>query len=525
MEPKQQTRPEFIKGLFNLVPEDNIHVGKNGRERLISGIRKGFEAIKGSYGASGSNVIVETDLLPYTKTTNDGRAILDEIKLSDPVENMGLNILKEVARKSDAISGDGRKTSVILTQAIIAEGLKEKANPMEIKKSLEEALPTALKSIDDQTKKITTHDIKAIATVASESPYLGSLFQEIYTQIGKDGILELGNSPTPETTYEITHGVRLRGCGFQWSYMANSLDHKTAEYTNPYVLIVREKIAHIGELDKILKRLYEAGTSELVIFCDDIDPKVSEALAYLHLGQGPDGKPMQAFKTLVIKAPTLWKDWLFDDLSKITGGKIVGSIEAPKLKNFQLSWLGKCGKIVTSKEETVIIGTEDLSAHIASILEQNTDDSKIRASRLQTKTAVLKLGANSETELSYLKGKALDGRNASYLALNHGIVAGGGVALMNASVKLPDTIGGNILKRALLYPISQIRENAHVKEPMLFAYDGYTEEGIDANTGKHVNMFEIGVIDPSIVVKNSLTNALSVASTILTVNSVITKAL
>lgn len=502
----QQTREQFIETLFATKKSDNIHSDKDARKKLVAGISKGVEAIAVSYGSAGSNAIIEEDIYPYSRTSNDGKAILGAMKLADPVENIGLNFLKEVADKSDRESGDGRKSTVILTGAILKEGMKVEANPMDIKRSLDECLPIIIKSIEAQTKPIEPENVGTIATIASENPELGKIFQEIYTQIGKDGIVELDNSNLPDTSYEITEGVKLLGCGFSYPYMANEDKGRKAVYEYPYVLITKQKIQHLTQIDPLLKAIKKQGRNELVIFCNDIDVSVSQSLAYLHIQgtQEPDGS-MFMFKTLVIKAPVLWKDWLFDDFAKITGATIIDPAQGTTLKVLQLHQLGTCEKVITSKDETIVLGTKDISDHLKALQEEGTDEAKIRASRLQTKTAILKLGANSETELSYIKGKALDARNASYLALNGGVVPGGGVTLSKASAHLPDTIGGQILSKALNYPLKQICGNLGIK-----IVAGGTIFGKD-------------ILDPAIVVKNSITNAISVASTILTTETVITK--
>lgn len=490
---------ELANNLLGQNKKDNLHFGKDGIKKLARGIEIGFDSIKGSFGSAGSNVIIEAGLLPGHQVVNDGRLILDSIKLADPVEQIGINFLKEVVKKSDEISGDGRKTSAILTHAIIKEGMKCKESPMEIKRSLDECLPIILKSIDDQTKQITAKEVKGIAKVASESELLGERFGEIYEKIGKDGIVELDVSNLPETSYEITEGVKLLNCGFHYPYMANEDKGRQAVYKNPYVLITKQKVSAIKELDPLLKKLSSQGRNEVVIFCDEIDLSVSQALAQIHLKGVDTQSGTVTFKTLVIKSPTLWKDWIYEDFSKITGATVIDGV-TNQLKNLQLHHLGSCEKIITTKDETVVLGIKDIKDHLKVLEDMNTRESKIRIARLCTKTAILRLGANSESELSYLKGKALDARNASYLALQGGIVEGAGVSLVNVTEKLPDTVGGSILGTALLYPYRIIKEN------------------LDADTLDEIDL----VHDPAIVVKNSVTNALSVASTILTAKAVIT---
>lgn len=494
---KQQTREEFIRSLFLMEPADNIHLAS--RDRLIAGMDKVIDAIKLSYGPTGSNCIVEVDLYPFHRTTNDGKLIAEAIKLADPVENIGANIAKETADKSDKISGDGRKTSMILLSAILHEGLKVDAPPMDIKRSLDECLPIILDGIDNQTKKINPKDIGSIAKIASESEELGSLFQEIYKKIGRDGVVDIDNSNLPETFYDITEGVKLIGCGYQYPYMGNEDKGRQAVYKYPKILICKEKI-NVMNSEKVFESLMSKGCNELVIFCDEIDLAVSQGLAKAHFAD--------KFRTLVIKAPTLWKDWLFEDFAKITGATIVDPGQGTSLKNFRLEWLGTCDKIITSKDETVVLGIQDISEHLKVLEEENTDASRLRLSRLKTKTATLKLGANSESELSYIHGKALDARNASYLALQGGVVPGGGQALSTAATSLGYTLGGKILKSALDAPLFQILENMGIKK--------------DDNVFQVVDKFA-DILDPAIVVKNSITNAISVAGTVLTSKLVITK--
>lgn len=500
---KQQTREEFVKSLFVLEENDNIYSNIEARDKIIKGVNKVVDTIKVSYGSAGANTILEASLMPFHEITNDGKKIADSIKLVDPVQNIGANIVKEVANKSDRESGDGRKTSMILLQAILEEGLKSNtASLMEIKRSLDECLPIILNNIDNQTKQITVNEIGKVAEIASESQMLGNKFQEIYNQIGIDGIVELDNSGISDTFFTITEGVRLLGCKPMYPYMMNEDKGRKAIYFAPSILITKQKITSVQDLGNITKQVRNKGSNEMVIFCDDIDLNVSQALAFLHQGMTPDGTALEPFKTLVIKAPILWKDWLFEDFAKITGATIIDPAQGKTLKNFQYSWLGHCDKIISSKDETVVLGTHDITEHLRVLEEQGTDDSKLRVSRLKTKTAILKLGANSESELSYIRGKALDARNASYLALQGGVVSGAGLAYVIGGSGLPNTIGGKILREALCYPSIQIAKNMGLEKPADLPQN---------------------IFDPAIVVKNAIINALSVASTILTTQVVITQ--
>ncbi len=517
MPPQQQTAEQFIDSLvpirkqiiekmFDLPKKDNYLSDQEAVLKLVAGIEKGVNVIKTSYGSTGSNTMIRSSLRPFHEVTNDGKKQLDALRLADPYEDIGLDMLKEGADKTDKESGDARKSTAILIGGITAEGIKVKEDPMTLKRSLDECHPIILKSIDEQTKTITVDEVGFVASVASENPKLGVIFQEIYQKIGKDGIVTLDNSNLPETSYDITEGVKLTGCGFTYPYMANADKGRKCEFVNPYILITKQKIMTVSQLDGLMKTLYtKHNRDELVIFCEDMDVSVSQSLAYFQIQGFQDEKGQTIkFKTLVIKAPTLWKDWLYEDFAKITGATIIDPTQGTTLKNIQLSHLGSCDKIITSKEETVVLGTRDISQHIQVIKDQGTDESKIRVSRLQTKTAVLKLGANSESDLSHLMGKALDARNSSWLALQGGVVHGGGIALKNAINAIPSSIGGNVLKKALAYPLKQICEN-----------EGLSEKEITKRVTTE------NIYDAAIVVKTAITNALSIASTALTVRNVI----
>jgi chaperonin GroEL len=491
----------------------NVYLDK---EDLMIGINGACDAVKLTLGAAGANAILQESYSPFHSVINDGKTIAERIQFTNPVQNMGANLVKEISSKSDKDSGDGTTTSCVLLQAILKEGMKLTESPMDIKRSLDECLPIINEAIDKQTKQIKPEEVGQVATIAAEDEKLGAIFQEIYTKIGKDGIVELDTHSLPEISYEITEGVRLRNCGFMYPYMTNDEVNgvkkgKVAIYKNPKVLISKEKIT-VEVVEKLLKALKSQEIKEVVIFCDEIEPKVMEGLAYMDI-QG-------VFKALVIKAPTLWKDWLFEDFSKITGATIIDRNQGVSFKELGLHHFGTCEKITTTKEETVVRGIKDISQHIQNLKDIDTDDSKLRLSWLQTKTAILKLGANSESELSYLRYKAEDARNASYLAMKGGIVVGGGLCLFKVSDKMPDTIGGKILQNALREPSIQIVENAGGdKETYMEFVDN---KGFDAKSGKVVDMWKAGIVDPALVVKNSIKNAISVAGTVLTAKIVIT---
>lgn len=492
----------------------NIYLGMEARDALMRGVDAAANAAAPTLGAAGANAVLESDLNPGHYITNDGVSIVRMIKLEDPVENIGANLIKEVANRSDREGGDGTTTSVVLIQAILHEGMKAEGNPMEIKRSLDECLPLIIKSIDDQKKDITPDEIGKVATISGEDEKLGALFQEIYQKIGKDGIIELDNSNLPETFYDLSEGVRLRNAGFFAAY--STTEPGKAIYKKPYILISKDKIQSVDEIEPIMQAIKAVGKNELVIYCDDIDMSVASKLAYTHLTGG--------FKTLLIKAPTLWKDIITEDFAKITGATIVQMGEGVSFKTFQMQYLGTCDKIISTKDETRVIGIKDISDYLKVLEESGTDEAKLRASWLNTKVATIRLGANSESELSYKRLKAEDARNAAYQALQDGVVAGGGVALLQAALVLPyDTIGGKILRKALVAPMNQILANAGiVLDKNSQTLEKGSQRGWNAKTGKEVDMWEAGILDPAKIVKTAVTNAISVAGTVLTCKVVVT---
>lgn len=454
--------------------QDNITLET---KRIISGISKCSDVIRSTYGPAGGNFCIEEIGIPYFKIRNDGKEIMDKIKLADQVENIGANILREACDQMEKDSGDGRKTTVLLTEAILKESQKHSEIPMQIKKELDNCLPTIISLIDTLKNDITVNEIGNVAEISSESVEIGELIQKIYQDIGKDGIIELDYSNLPDTFYKVSDGVRIHKAGcLPYSYT----EKDRAVWKNPKILIVKDKISSLGQINPLFDLLVQNKDGELVIYCDDIDMSVASSLAAAHL-QG-------IFKTLIIKAPTLWKDWTFEDLAKITGATIVYEPTGKSFKNLTLDDLGTCDKIISTKDETRIIGIKDITEYLEHLeeLALNDDQQKIRISRLNTKVAILKMGAQSDTELGYKTKKAKDAISASYLALKGGCVKGGGITLSN----IADTIDNPILKIALRVPFEQIT--------------------------KDITFIDKNIIDPAIVIKNAISTAISIAGTVLT---------
>lgn len=491
----------------------------NIKENALHGISNGIDIaariVGKTMGAKGRNIILEEEFEPYKSVTNDGATIVDRMEFSDPLEKMGLSFLKEVVARSNANSGDGSTTTCVLLDAILKEGIKTGVSTLEIKESLDSLLPVIMQHIDDQTKQITEEEVEQVATIAGESAEIGKLLSGIYKRIGKDGIINLEHSGTYDTNYVFIEGVRFSNTGYLSPYMVYEEDKRKNEeketkavYHNPTILVTKRKITHINDINPLLEAMQKQGKKDLVIFTDDMDSGVASLLVKAHQDR--------IINVLIIKAPVIWKDLVFDDFAKITGATIVEDSTGINFKNLEMKHLGTCGKITVDKEETTVIGTADISDHINELKEIGDESSLRRLSWLQTKTAILKLGANSETELSYKRLKVEDAIHSSQSALQNGIVAGGGVCLLNVSALMPHTIGGNILRVAFEAPARQIRANAGA--PVCnYLYSGKDVGGFNAATGEEIgNMFEAGIVDSAKVVKQAVRNALGIASTVLT---------
>lgn len=471
--------------------QDNIY--KDALPRLAEGVHKAARIVASTMGAAGVNVSLESKLNPKHLLINDGSTIVDAIQLADPIEQIGLSFLKEAVARSNSNSGDGSSTTSVLLSKILEEGVKSNISTLNIKRSLEACLPIIEQSLKEQTTQITAKDIKAVAIIAGEDEEVAGVLQEIYEKIGADGIVHLENSGTYSTTYSLIEGVRFVDTGYLSPYMVH--DHKTKSiYHNPTILVTKNKISHINDINPLLAALEAQSKKDLVIFTDDMDSGVARILIEAHT--------KGVLNILIIKAPVLWKSYVFEDFAKCVGATIIEDASGTKLgKDLKLSWLGSCETLIVDKEETTVIGIKDISDHIKDLEEEGSTDSKRRLSWLTTKTAILKLGAKSETELSWRRYKTEDAIFSSRTALRGGILPGGGVALKIASETLPDTIGGNILRIALKAPITQICANMGIEIPEKFGDD---------------------IIDSAEIVRNALRNSLGIAATMLTTSAVIT---
>lgn len=499
--------------------KDTLYVGQDVRDRLMKGIKRCSEAIGGTMGTGGKNGLIETIEHPNHLMTNDGISILSAIHFEDPIEEMGRKILLEAVSRSNKSSGDGSSTTCVLTASILEEGMKhlEEVSPMELKKSLEDCLPIIEESINNQKREVTVDTIGQVASISAEDEKIGALIQEIYQKIGPEGIINWDISKTAEDSFTIGNGITVEGATYYSPYMCDASESgqntNQIRIKNPTILITKQKITSAIDFNGIAPLLNNKGVKDLIVFCDEVEPLVVPDLIKTRAVQG--------FRIVLVKMPTLWKDWWYEDLAKASDATVLDATVGLALKDAQLSHLGKFGNISITKENTYIDGIEDLTEYIKSLKEEGSDDSLLRVSRLNTKTARLFIGALSDSALSYKRLKVEDALGASYNALKGGIVAGGGKALMNASRKLTEeNIGHKILRKSLKSPMSQIIMNTGQAisevQVILASLDG--EEGFDSRTKRHVNMFDAGIVDPAPIVLNACKNAISVAASILTAN-------
>lgn len=475
--------------------QDTLYIGQEARGGIISGIRKCADAVGVTMGTGGSNSIIEAVESPGYATTNDGYTILNAIRFNDPLEELGRRILLEAVNRANKASGDGSSTTCVLTAAIIEEGLKhlKEMSPMELKKSLEECIETIEERINVQTRQISVDEVGAVASISAEDPEIGARIQEIYQKIGKDGIVHWDVSKTPEDYYEIGQGITVHGAGFFTPYMCDA--DESGQNTNrirlkdPKILITKQKITSAADFNDIGQKLFDDNVKDLVVFCDEIDPLVITDLIKTRMVRG--------FRFIIVKMPTLWKDWWYVDLAKATGATVIDPIALP-MKDLTKEHLGSVGFINITKDETHLDGIQDVSEHIKELAADGSDDAKLRISRLNTKTARYFVGAYSENALAHRRFKVEDAISAAYQALQGGIVLGGGCPL----AKIAEEIKSPILQVALKAPKAQIVKNMG-KE--------YSEE--DMEKGQ--------VFDPATIVKNACKNAISVAATALTAPTII----
>lgn len=505
----------LAKYLDNSKNKDNFYSGEEAREGLMLGVKKVSQIVGKTMGTYGSNVLIQAFENPGQYPTNDGFSVANSLKLMNPLERMGQSILLESINRSNKKSGDGSSTTCVLTSAIIEEGMKniDKFSPMEIKRSLEACVPIIEASIKSQTKQITPDEVVAVASISAEDEKIGLRIQEIFETIGKEGICYWDVSKTIDDHHTIGTGLTVMGAKYASPYMCD-VDEKTGAFMNgikwskPKILLYRQKITNGLELNNIFFKLNQEGKKEIVVFCDEIEFPAINNIVETRIKQG--------FRAMVVKMPVLWNDEWWLDLAKASGATIID----PIIKEIKLEYLGDFEYITVTKEDTFIDGIKDLSEHIKELNQEESEASLLRASRLNTKTARYFVGGHSDGAIKYRILKVEDAIASASEALEAGVVIGGGMALFNASNQLPEeSIGGIILKEALKSPFRWIVKNSGINKLEEEKIGG--EIGFNSRTKKIENLIDQGIVDASSVVLNAIKSAVSVASSVLTINTVV----
>ena len=516
-----------------------IKYKEEARKKLKTGLDKVADAVKVTLGPRGRNVVLDTGFGAPT-ITNDGVTIAKEIELEEKIENMGAEIIKEVASKANEVAGDGTTTAVLLTQSIASEGLKNVtagANPLALRKGIMKGTEAVVSALKEMAKKITTREeIAQVATISAEDPELGNLIAQIMEEVGKDGVITIEESKTFGLETEIVKGLQFDK-GYVSPYMITDPEKMEAVFEDPYILITDKKISSLPEILPILEKIAKEGKKELVIIAEEVD---GDALATLVVN-----KLRGTFNTLAIKSPGFGdrKKEMLDDIACVTGGEVISEEKGMKLENVEMNMLGKSRKVIATKENTTIVGGEGDKAKIEARVSQikkeisaatsDFDKEKFqeRLAKLAGGVGVIKVGAATEVEQKSRQHKAEDALAATKAAVDEGIVPGGGVALLRC-VKVLDEVeahgeektGINILKRVLEEPIRQIAQNAGVDGAVAADEVKRKDEigyGFNAQTLNYEDLLKAGIIDPVKVVRSSLENAASAAAMLLTTEAVV----
>jgi len=516
-----------------------IKFGEDARRALERGVNQLADTVKITLGPKGRNVVLDKKF-GSPLITNDGVTIAKEIELEDPFENMGAQLVKEVATKTNDVAGDGTTTATLLAQAIIREGLKNVAagaNPMILKKGINRAVEVAVEQIKKISKPIENKSaIAQVASISAGEEAIGEIISEAMEKVGKDGVITVEESNTFGTTLDVVEGMQFDR-GYVSPYMITDTEKMEAVLDDPYILITDKKISNIQDLLPVLEQIVQQG-KKLLIIAEDIE---GEALATLIVN-----KLRGTFTCVAVKAPGFGdrRKAMLDDIAILTGGQVISEELGLDLKETRLEQLGRARQVKVQKENTIIVdGAGDAKAikdrvkQIKAQIEETTSDfdrEKLqeRLAKLAGGVAVIKVGAATETELKERKLRIEDALAATKAAVEEGIVPGGGVALVNAIKAVEELLkdahgdertGIQIIRRALEEPVRQIAENAGLEGSVIVEKVMNSEPGVgfDALNERYVNMIEAGIVDPTKVTRSALENAASVASMLLTTESVV----
>ena len=514
-----------------------IKFSSDARSAMVRGVDILADTVKVTLGPKGRNVVLEKSF-GSPLITNDGVTIAKEIELEDHFENMGAKLVSEVASKTNDIAGDGTTTATVLTQAIVREGIKNVtagANPIGIRRGIEAAVATAVEALKNNAIPVANKEaIAQVAAVSSRSEKVGEYISEAMEKVGKDGVITIEESRGMETELEVVEGMQFDR-GYLSQYMVTDNEKMVADLENPYILITDKKISNIQEILPLLESILQS-SRPLLIIADDVD---GEALPTLVLN-----KIRGTFNVVAVKAPGFGdrRKAMLEDIAILTGGTVITEDLGLELKDATIEALGQAARVTVDKDSTVIVegagNPEAIANRVAVIKSQiETTTSEFDREKLQERlaklsggVAVIKVGAATETELKEMKLRIEDALNATRAAVEEGIVAGGGTALVNvisavAALELEgdEATGRNIVLRALEEPVRQIAYNAGYEGSIVIDRLKNAElgTGFNAATGEWINMIEAGIIDPVKVSRSALQNAASVASLILTTEAVV----
>ncbi len=517
----------------------DIKYGEEARRALESGVNQLADTVKITLGPKGRNVVLEKKF-GSPAITNDGVTIAKEVELDDIFENMGAQLVKEVATKTNDVAGDGTTTATLLAQAIVREGLKNVAagaNPMIIKKGIAKAVDTSVEGIKEISRKIKgKDDIARVASISANDDVIGSLIADAMEKVTNDGVITVEESKTMGTNLEIVEGMQFDR-GYVSPYMITDTEKMEAVLDDPYILITDKKISNIQDILPLLEKIVQQG-QKLVIIAEDVE---GEALATLVVN-----KLRGTFTCVAIKAPGYGdrRKEMLQDIAILTGGEVISDELGLELKDTEISQLGRARQVKVEKENTIIVDgagdTNEIKNRIASIkaqIEETTSDfdkEKLqeRLAKLSGGVAVIQVGAATETEMKEKKLRIEDALAATKAAVEEGIVSGGGVSYINIipkvqklidSVEGDERTGVQIIVRALEEPIRQIATNAGLEGSIVVEKVKNSEKGIgyDVLSEKYVNMIEAGIVDPAKVTRTALQNAASVAAMVLTTESLV----
>jgi chaperonin GroEL len=510
------------------------------RNRMKKGVDILSNAVKVTLGPQGRNVVLEKKF-GASAITKDGVTVAKEIELEDPIENMGAQMVKEVASKTADVAGDGTTTATVLAQAIISEGMKNVAagaNPMDLKRGIDKATETVVQHLKQQSQTVgnDTDKIRQVATVsANNDENIGSLIAEAFTKVGKEGVITVEEAKGTATTVEVVEGMEFDR-GYISPYFVTNPDKMEAELQNPYVLICDKKISVMKDMLSLLEKTAQSGRP-LLIIAEDLD---GEALATLVVN-----KLRGTLKVAAVKAPGFGdrRKEMLEDIAVLTGGVVISEERGYKLENADISYLGTADAVTVDKDNTTIIGgkgkKEDIQARVGQIRAQiDTSTSDYDKEKLQERlaklgggVAVLYVGAATEVEMKEKKDRVDDALHATRAAIEEGIVPGGGVAYIRALDSLDDLSGSNtdettgiaIVRRAIEEPLRQIVRNCGLEGSIIVQQvrQGKNDYGFNARTEQYESLLASGVIDPTKVTRIALENAASIAGLLLTTECVV----